>query len=83
METGLLGTLRDVWPTVLFIFFIETSFWFVVVAMLWGATNPFIKRGSAGVESITGSNRFTVAIKSALYLLTRWQVRGLCALYLR
>ncbi|KAK7100876.1 transmembrane protein 234 homolog [Littorina saxatilis] len=31
---------------------IENAAWLLVVAALWGGTNPFIKRGSRGVEDI-------------------------------
>ena len=30
----------------------ESAAWLLLVAALWGGTNPFIKRGSRGVENI-------------------------------
>ena len=36
---------------------IASAGWFVVVAALWGATNPFIKMGSKGIEDIRESRQ--------------------------
>ncbi|KAL1927236.1 hypothetical protein VTP01DRAFT_3865 [Rhizomucor pusillus] len=49
---------------------------FVLVAICWGATNPLIKAGTAGLENISrsypqgGLKRWAAEL---VYLLTRWQ----------
>ncbi|KAI8365976.1 uncharacterized protein BYT42DRAFT_618425 [Radiomyces spectabilis] len=49
---------------------------FLLVAICWGSTNPFIKKGSEGLEAVSqrypqgGIKRWTAELK---YLLTRWQ----------
>ncbi|ORX75972.1 UPF0546 membrane protein C1orf91, partial [Anaeromyces robustus] len=47
---------------------------FILVAICWGFTNPFIKKGTEGVEKIeqqyTGWKR---TFKKTIWLLTRWQ----------
>lgn len=48
---------------------------FVAVGFLWGATNPFIKRGSSGIQSDTKNtnNKFYQAFLDLKYLVLRWQ----------
>ncbi|ORZ12815.1 hypothetical protein BCR42DRAFT_378909 [Absidia repens] len=49
---------------------------FILVAICWGSTNPFIKAGSAGLETVSqkypegGMRKWFAELK---YLLTRWQ----------
>jgi len=53
---------------------LKNIFFFVVVALFWGFTNPFIKLGTKGIEEIeqqyTGWKR---TYKRTIWLLTRWQ----------
>lgn len=48
---------------------------FVAVGFLWGVTNPFIKRGSSGIQSTTKTtnNKAIQAILELKYLVLRWQ----------
>ncbi|KAI8819882.1 uncharacterized protein EV422DRAFT_89925 [Fimicolochytrium jonesii] len=50
---------------------------FFLVALAWGFTNPFIKRGSAGLELITqrhaSSPWYLKRAAETWYLVTRWQ----------
>ncbi|KAG4103360.1 UPF0546 membrane protein C1orf91 [Neocallimastix lanati (nom. inval.)] len=47
---------------------------FILVALCWGFTNPFIKLGTKGIEEVeqqyTGWKR---TYKRTIWLLTRWQ----------
>ncbi|OUM60704.1 hypothetical protein PIROE2DRAFT_46020, partial [Piromyces sp. E2] len=47
---------------------------FILVALCWGFTNPFIKLGTKGIEEVdqkyTGIER---TIRRTIWLLTRWQ----------
>lgn len=45
----------------------------VAVAFLWGATNPFIRRGSVGVEDIKATSSINQFIAEIVFLITRWQ----------
>eukprot|EP00033_Pygsuia_biforma_P003267 GCRY01003580.1.p1 GENE.GCRY01003580.1~~GCRY01003580.1.p1 ORF type:complete len:137 (+),score=8.75 GCRY01003580.1:721-1131(+) len=47
--------------------------WFVIVGFLWGGTNPLIKKGSEGLETIQRSNRFYTACAKCFFLLCRWK----------
>jgi len=42
---------------------------FMLVALIWGCTNPLLKRGAAGIETAAPSG----TIPQLRYLLTRWQ----------
>lgn len=46
---------------------------FVVVGILWGATNPLIKRGSDGIDAIKANTKHLRMIDEILFLITRWQ----------
>lgn len=51
-----------------------------IVAICWGSTNPLIKAGSAGLETVSrqypegGMKKWFAELK---YLLTRWQVKDI------
>lgn len=47
--------------------------WLTVVAIIWGATNPLIKRGSAGIENIKCSNRVLQFLAELKFLACKWQ----------
>lgn len=42
------------------------------VAILWGATNPFLTKGSAGVEKLRGSG-IQKKISEVVFLATKWK----------
>lgn len=45
----------------------------VVVAVFWGATNPFIRRGTLGVNSLQADTRLGQIWLELKFLLSRWQ----------
>lgn len=45
----------------------------VVVGLLWGATNPFIRRGTVGVDKITADSSIMKTLLEWKFLITRWQ----------
>lgn len=49
------------------------SLWLVAVAVLWGATNPLMKKGSAGIENINYSSRIVQLLMEVQFLALRWQ----------
>lgn len=55
----------------------EAATGFLLTAILWGCTNPFIKRGTAGLEEYQASVAQRPAIVRSLlevkWLVTRWQ----------
>jgi Putative transmembrane family 234 len=46
----------------------------ILVGILWGGTNPFIKKGSAGVQRVKASNLFFQILLELKYLFTQWRV---------
>lgn len=46
---------------------------FILVGFLWGATNPLIKRGSVGINTVTSNNKYTKFLLEIKFLVTRWQ----------
>ena len=55
---------------------VQSALGFVVVGLLWGFTNPFIKRGSEGIKTLKVEDdaRFPRWFYEVVYLATRWQV---------
>lgn len=45
----------------------------VLVGLLWGATNPFIRQGTVGVDKITADSKFKKTLLEWKFLITRWQ----------
>ncbi|GAB0099933.1 Transmembrane protein 234 homolog [Sergentomyia squamirostris] len=45
----------------------------VLVAFLWGATNPFIKQGSQGIQNVESSSRILKTVLEIKFIITRWQ----------
>ncbi|MED6255475.1 hypothetical protein ILYODFUR_019075 [Ilyodon furcidens] len=41
----------------------------VLVSLLWGCTNPFLKKGSEGIENVTESNRVSQLLAEIKFLL--------------
>uniref|UniRef100_A0AAG5DMG7 EamA domain-containing protein n=1 Tax=Anopheles atroparvus TaxID=41427 RepID=A0AAG5DMG7_ANOAO len=45
----------------------------LLVAIMWGATNPFIKRGSVGYNELKANSRFGQIWLEIKFLISRWQ----------
>ena len=43
--------------------------WFLVVALIWGCTNPLLKRGSVGIETIENSSKLQKALLQIKWLI--------------
>ncbi|XP_001629747.2 transmembrane protein 234 homolog isoform X1 [Nematostella vectensis] len=43
------------------------------VALLWGVTNPFIKKGSAGIEDVKGKGAIRQFLAEIRYLIFNWK----------
>lgn len=48
--------------------------WFIVVAAMWGATNPFIKKGSSGIENVKEDGKVWQFLMELKFLITNWKV---------
>ena len=46
----------------------ENAAWLLLVAAMWGGTNPFIKRGSRGVENIKEDNAVVQFVREFQFL---------------
>ena len=47
---------------------------FVCVSVLWGGTNPFMKKAGTGVESVKSGSKAMQTMKELYFLFRRWQV---------
>lgn len=47
--------------------------WFMLVGLLWGATNPFLKKGSVGIEKVKHSNKFVQFLLELKFLALNWR----------
>ncbi|EAU75803.1 AGAP012180-PA [Anopheles gambiae str. PEST] len=45
----------------------------LLVAIMWGATNPFIKRGSIGYNELKADSKLGQLWLEVRFLITRWQ----------
>ncbi|KAK9729405.1 hypothetical protein K7432_000284 [Basidiobolus ranarum] len=52
---------------------IENAIGFFLVAICWGFTNPFIKRGSKGLENLQKDTFLKQTLAEIWFLITRWQ----------
>lgn len=43
------------------------------VGVLWGATNPFLKRTSKGIENVKADNAFSQFIQEIVFLFSNWK----------
>jgi len=50
------------------------AFWLVMVALLWGATNPFLKRGGEGIEKIKKDGVIQQFLAEVVFLVFNWKV---------
>jgi uncharacterized membrane protein len=46
---------------------------FFAVALVWGITNPLLKKGSVGVENIKQHGRLQQLLSELVFLALRWQ----------
>ncbi|XP_031847405.1 transmembrane protein 234 homolog [Nomia melanderi] len=49
---------------------IDSIAYLFLVALLWGATNPYIKKGAEGLENVKASSKFKQFFKELAFLLT-------------
>ncbi|KAK2584413.1 hypothetical protein KPH14_006795 [Odynerus spinipes] len=49
---------------------IESLMYLVLVALLWGVTNPLIKRGAAGLENVKAPTKYGQVFKELSFLVT-------------
>ncbi|XP_033116512.1 transmembrane protein 234-like [Anneissia japonica] len=47
--------------------------WLTFVAVLWGGTNPFIKKGGAGIEEIKERNAIRQFLAELKFLFFNWK----------
>ncbi|XP_046567888.1 transmembrane protein 234 homolog isoform X2 [Haliotis rubra] len=52
---------------------VENAFWLIAVAALWGSTNPFIKKGSQGIENIKHDSRIRQFLAELGFLFFNWK----------
>lgn len=52
---------------------LQEAIWFVVVGLLWGATNPLLKRGSAGIEDVKHPNAIVKFLLELKFLVSTWK----------
>lgn len=52
---------------------LEQAFWFLLVSLLWGATNPFLKKGSAGIQEVKHSNKVLRFLLEMKFLALNWR----------
>ena len=51
----------------------SSALWLVVVSLLWGITNPLLKKTSSGIENIHKDNSLSQLFAQLIFLLSRWQ----------
>ncbi|KAI7824248.1 hypothetical protein BX661DRAFT_46847 [Kickxella alabastrina] len=51
----------------------QTAAGFILTALCWGFTNPFIKRGSKGLESIKRPTWLSQTLAETYFLFTNWK----------
>ncbi|KAJ1955855.1 hypothetical protein EC988_001653 [Linderina pennispora] len=52
---------------------LQSCLGFILTALCWGFTNPFIKRGSAGVENIKRDSWLKQTLAETWFLFTNWK----------
>ena len=50
------------------------SIWLIIVAALWGFTNPFLKKGGKGIECVKSESRWLQMLYELLFLVSNWKV---------
>ncbi|XP_031574228.1 transmembrane protein 234-like [Actinia tenebrosa] len=49
------------------------AFWLIIVAIMWGSTNPLIKKGSTGIEQVRRSNALMQFVAEIKFLVFNWK----------
>ena len=52
---------------------LQEAGWFVLVGLMWGATNPLLKRGSKGIEDVKHQNRVWQFLLEMKFLVLNWK----------
>ena len=52
---------------------LQHALWFIAVALVWGSTNPLLRRGSQGIEKIQKSNRLLQLLAELEFLAFNWR----------
>ena len=52
---------------------VSQSLSFFAVALVWGITNPLLKKGSVGVENIRQQGKLRQLLSEVVFLALRWQ----------
>ena len=52
---------------------LHEAVWFILVGLVWGATNPFIKRNSAGIKDVAHPNRVVKFLLELKFLALNWK----------
>ena len=52
---------------------VSDVFWLTIVAFLWGGTNPFLKKGGAGIERVKKNNIFAQFFAEIWFLILNWK----------
>ena len=53
------------------------SVWLIVVALLWGSTNPLMRKGGKGIEDVKRKSKLAQFFAEVKFLLLNWKVRKL------
>ncbi|PVU94825.1 hypothetical protein BB561_002243 [Smittium simulii] len=53
--------------------FFSSSFGFVLTAICWGCTNPFIKAGAVGIQNIKKTSFLEQLFFEFVFLVTNWK----------
>ncbi|KAM8975847.1 transmembrane protein 234 [Pelodytes ibericus] len=48
-------------------------FCLVLVSLLWGATNPFLRKGAEGLEGVKEERNFRQLLSEAKFLISNWR----------
>ena len=65
------------WHIMADVFHAGDTVWLVLVSLLWGVTNPLIKRGGQGIEKVKKEGRIQQLVAEFLFLVFNWKVSHL------
>lgn len=54
--------------------FVDSVIYLCLVAILWGVTNPFMKKGAQGLEDVKATSFYGQFIKELVFLVTSLKV---------
>ncbi|XP_033209785.1 transmembrane protein 234 homolog [Belonocnema kinseyi] len=55
---------------------LESILLLVLVAIFWGATNPFMKKGAVGIEEVKAKSGFMQLLQEIKFLFTNYKYMG-------